>query len=149
MKKYIIGVLSCMVVVLLMGASVDRRNIEPNTHKVFRIEATRLTVADGGHATESTTNQVINGVIRQIAVKVNDNTGNATVTLALRDEEGAVLWTEAGIAENATTVFQYNTRSGTDLPMAIYCTGSITLGATASGDPGASTQTTDVTLWGD
>ncbi len=148
MKKYIIGFLVCALLVFSFGADVDRRNIEPNTHKIFKFEAATITHSTGETAAETTT-EIINGVIRQITVTINDNDANATGTVAFSDEDGAVLWTEATIAENATTVFQYNTRSSTDLPMALYCAGTMTITVTPSTNPSTSGMTTDVVLYGD
>ena len=130
-----------------MATILDKRSSEPYGSPVARMALDTLTVPDDGQATEQTTDVPINGIIRQITVTINDNDGNATATVQVRDADGAVLWTEAAIAENATTVFQYNTRSSTDLPMAICCAGTMTIGCTASGDPGESGLTCDVVLW--
>ncbi len=148
MKKYIIGALTCLCIVLLLGADVDLRNAEPNSKKVWKYEAATVTHSSGETAAETTT-ELINGVVRQITVAVSDNTANVTATVALSDEDGAVLWTEAGIAENGISVFQYNTRSSTDLPMSLYCAGTMTLTVTPSGDPCSGGMTTDVVLYGD
>jgi len=149
MKNYLIGFMVCMIVILAFGANVDRRNQEPYTKKIFVREVATLTVPDDGQATEQTTDILINGHVRQIVVTINNNDGNATATVALRNEDGAVLWTESGVAENTSTVFQYYTLSGTDLPLDILCAGTITVGCTASGDPGSSGLTCDVELYGD
>jgi len=130
-------------------ATIDRRNIEPFTKKIFKIEVPQLTVPDDGQATEQTADIILNGTVRQIAVTINNNDGNATATVQLRNENGGVLWTFAAIAENATSVYQFYTLSGTDLPLAVLCAGTITVGCTASGDPGASGLTCDVELYGD
>lgn len=133
-----------------MGATiVDNRNTEPHSGKVFKYTVDTLTVPDNTQAVEQTTTFRLNGTIRQISVAINNNDGDATATIEIRDAAGAILWTEAAIAENATAVFQYNTRSATDLPLAILCAGPITVGCLASGDPGASGLTADVIVWGD
>ncbi len=134
-----------------MGVStfVDKRNTEPHSGKVFKYTVDTLTVPDGTHAVEQVTTFNANGTIRQVSVAINDNTGNATATIEIRDAAGAILWTEAAIAENATAVFQYNTRSATDLPLAILCAGVVTVGCLASGDPGASGLIANVIVWGD
>ncbi len=148
MKNYVIGFLVCVMFLFALGADVDRRNQEPNTKKVFKYEAATITHSKG-ESTAETTTEIINGTIGQITVTINDNTANATATVSISDEDGAVLWTEAAIAENATTVFQYNTRSSTDLPMALLCAGTITITVTPSADPNTSGMTTDVVIYGD
>jgi hypothetical protein len=138
-----------LALILLMGADVDRREQEPRTHKVFRIEAARITHASTATAADSTT-EIINGVIRQISVTVNDNTNDVTADVEIRDADGDVLWAcESDAAENAATVYTWNTVSSTDIPMAIYCAGTMTIWVEPSGAPGTSTMTTDVVLWGD
>jgi len=80
-----------------------------------------------------------NGRCEQIAVTVNDNTGNRTLTVTLTDENSAQVYTKAAIPENATTV--YNANKGTpDFP-AFLMNGPITVSLTPSGDPGASGMT--------
>lgn len=120
-----------------------------NKYPVARIDVPTLTVASGGHGTEATDTIGANMRVKQIAVTINDNTGNATATVELRDADGGVIWTQAGIPENATTHYQYYTLSGTDIPLNVLLQGIITVGCTASGDPGASTMTCDVALYGD
>ncbi len=151
MKKYIIGFLVCLVISLCLGASVDRRNLEPNTHKVFRIEATQLS-RDNGDANDVSTTVNINGTIRQITVGVNDNTGDKTVVISIIDDNGSVLFTTETIAEDtesAPIVQHFMTESSTDLPLLLLVTGTITIDANLSGDPGTSGMTIDVVLYGD
>ena len=150
MKKYIIGFLICSVV-LVMGATVDRRNLEPNIKKVFRFEATQLS-RDSGDANDVSTTATLNGIIRQITVGVNDNTGNKTVTVDIIDDNGSVLFTTETIAEGTTSapvVQQFFTASSTDMPLAIPVTGTITLNVNLSGDPGSGGMTIDIVLYGD
>jgi hypothetical protein len=128
-------------------ASSDER--VDQKHPIARIEVPQITLPNGASAEVTETLQNVNLRVKQIAVTVNDNTGNATMTVQLRDNDGAVLWSEAGIAENAITVFQYYTLSDTDLPLCILLQGAITVGVTPSGDPGASTGLVDVKLYGD
>jgi len=101
------------------------------------------------HAVEQTTDILINGHIRQIAVTINNNDGDATATVELRNENDGVLWTFAAIAESTTSVYQYYTLSSTDLPLDILCAGTTTVGCLASGDPGASGLICDIELYGD
>jgi len=115
--------------------------------RISRYECPRVTIPNGGTAAVSSSALRLNGIIRQISVTVNDNTGNKTATAAIVDEDSITLWSEAGIAEAATTVFQYWTLSSTDLPLAVCVDGNITIKVTPSGDPGTSTMTVDVVLY--
>ncbi len=151
MKKCIAGFLMCIVFCLLLGASVDRRNQEPYSKEVFRVEVTQLS-RDNGDANDVSTTINLNGTIRQITVGVNDNTGNKTVTIDIIDDNGSVLFTTETIAENtesAPIVQHYMTESATDLPLAVLVTGTITINANLSGDPGTTGLTADVVLYGD
>jgi len=115
--------------------------------KIRRIKVPQFTVANGSTAAVSKSLGSLNGTLKQAIVTINDNTGNATATLALIDEDSLTLWTETGIAENATTPFQYYTLSGTDLPLTILMDGTMILTMTPSGDPGAGGMTVDVVLF--
>jgi hypothetical protein len=139
-----IGIVFCLF--LSLGASVDRRRYA--TKPVFKYEVDTITVPNGDANEWTGTIPNINGVIRQVTVNLNNNTNGVTTTIEIRDSAGAILWTETGITENQIAVFQYNTRSGTDLPMAVMCAETITIGITPSGDPGVSTLTADVVVWG-
>lgn len=145
MLRRILLILIMVGVILTLGASFDQRWLARTP--VFRIEVAQIVIPNGG-TTEVTGAQNMNGIVRQIAVAINDNTGNATATVQIRDSDGAVLWSVAAIPENANTVYQYYTLSGTDLPLAILCTDTMTIGVTPSGDPGVSTMTADIVLWG-
>lgn len=151
MKKYIIGFLICVVVVLSFGASTDRRNLEPNTKKIFRVEIPQMSRVNGdANDVDDTVN--VNGTIRQITVGVNNNTGNKTVLVSLVDDNGSVLFTTETIAEDtnsAPIVQHFMTESSTDLPLAILVTGLITVDVNLSGDPGTSGMVIDVVLYGD
>ncbi len=140
--------LSCMI---LYSATQDRRTLEPDNHPVFRIELSQLT-RDDGDANDVNTTVNLNGTIRQITVGVNDNTGNKTVTIDIIDDNGSVLFTTETIAENTTSapvVQHFMTESGTDLPLAILVTGTVTINANLSGDPGSGGMTIDVVIYGD
>ena len=142
-----------VVAVIIVGAlclagSVDNRNFEGHAYPVFRVEVPQIVLPNGAQAAvEQDVN--INGTIRQITVTVNNNDGDKTMTVALEDEDDAVLWSEAAIAESATTVFQYATLSATDLNLAVLSAATLTVKVTPSGDPGASTGLVDVVLYGD
>ena len=114
---------------------------------IRRLEVPQVSVASGSTAAVNTDIGSINGTIKQMAVTLNDNTNNVTATVAIRDEDDYVIHSEAGIAENATTVFKYMTESGTDLPLAVLCDGQTDVLVTPSGDPGAGGLTVDVVLW--
>jgi hypothetical protein len=91
----------------------------------------------------------VNGVCEQIAVKVNNNTGNRTATVTITDENGATLFTKSGIAENATATYFARSYKGT--PDADFnpflVAGTLTATITPSGDPGESGMTVDVYLY--
>jgi hypothetical protein len=60
---------------------------------------------------------------------INDNTGNRTATLKVKDSDGDVIYTSGACAENATTVTM-----GLDIPLIE----KEIITITPSGDPGAS-----------
>ena len=127
-------------------ANFDKR--EYRKTPVARIEVPQITIpADG--TTEVTGTINANMRLKQIAVKVNNTTNVITFTVELRDANAGVLWTMAAIVENATSLYQFYTLSGTDLPLNILLQGTITVGVTPSGAPGASTGLVDITLYGD
>jgi hypothetical protein len=127
-------------------ADFDRRKEALNP--VARIEVPQITI--GSAVTTEVTDTInANMRVKQIVVKVNNTTNSITFTVELRDDDGAVLWSQASINENAKTVFQYYTLSDTDLPLNILLQGTITVGVTPSGAPGASTGLVDVKLYGD
>jgi hypothetical protein len=127
-------------------ADFDRRKEALNP--VARIEVPQITI--GSAVTTEVTDTInANMRVKQIVVKVNNTTNSITFTVELRDDDGAVLWSQASIAKNAKTVFQYYTLSDTDLPLNILLQGTITVGVTPSGAPGASTGLVDVKLYGD
>jgi len=127
-------------------ASFDKRWFKH--YPVARIEVPQITI---GSAVTTEVTDTINANIRvkQIVVKANNTTNTITFTVELRDDDGAVLWSQAAIPENAKTVYQYHTLSDTDLPLNILLQGTITVGVTPSGAPGESTGLVDVKLYGD
>ena len=132
------------------AASVDRRNIEPNTKKVFRIEVPQLVVASA--STSDGEPVKINGVIRQITIGVTTNTNDRAATISLISDEGSTLFTSISVVTGTTltpTVQQFMTLSATDLPLAVLVTGTVTVTANFSNAPGTSTGLVDVTLFGD
>jgi hypothetical protein len=156
-KQILIGVLIVAVCLIanykhITAASFDQRSLDNNQGTpVFRIEVPQLTVASGASAAVTDTINM-NGTVRQITVGVSNNTGNRTAIVSLVSDEGSVLFTTEAIAENTTAapVAQaFFTASATDLPLAVLATGTVTIKATPSGDPGSGGMTIDVTLFGD
>lgn len=134
---------------IAFAASFDRRsNNENQGEPVFRVEVPEITVA-ATSVTEITGTVNLNGIIRQIVVMINDNTGNATMDVEIRDDNNAVLWVENAIAEGTSTVFQYVTQSGTDFNMNIPVTNTITVAVSPSAAPGATTGLVNIVLYGE
>lgn len=152
MKKKIAICIVFLLAAIIYAASFDNRGLYENQGEpVFRIEATQMT-RDNGDANDVSTTVNLNGTIKQITVGVNNNTGNKTVTIDLIDDNGSVLFTTETIAENTTAapvVQHFMTESATDLPLAVLITGTVTINANLSGDPGTSGMTIDVVLYGD
>lgn len=150
MKKVLLIILALAAVVY--GASFDRRSHNQNQGEpVFRVELPQMT-RDNGDANDVSEDVILNGVIKQVTVGVNDNTGNRTVTIDIIDDNGSVLFTTESIAENTTAapvVQQFMTVSSTDLPLAVPVTDTVTINANLSGDPGSSGITIDVVLYGE
>ena len=90
----------------------------------------------------------VKGRCEQIEVVLNDNTNDVTATVTINSAQEGQLFTAAGIAENATTVFRANTMGATDSDFeAFLVSGDITIDITPSGDPGSSGLTVDVYLY--
>lgn len=115
---------------------------------VARLDFAQATWASGiTAAVEKTLN--VNGCCEQIAVKVNDNTGNRTATVTIKDENNATLYSKSAIAENATTTYfarSYKATQDADFNPFL-AVGTLTATITPSGDPGASGMTVDVYLY--
>jgi len=105
---------------------------------------TQQTWASGASGAKTATLN-LNGICEQIEVKVNNNTGDRTATVALATANGGTLFNVSGIAENATTVLKA-TSDATDFD-AFLCDGAITATITPSGDPGESGMTVDVYVY--
>lgn len=122
--------------------------------RVGKIDVPQLTFPNGatGATLTQTQDVYIHGVVKQITVGLNNNTGDKTVVVTLVDADGSVLYTAASTAENtasAPVAQQYMTQSSTDLPLNILCDGTITVTGLISGDPGTSTGLCDITLYVD
>ena len=152
MKKILIAITILVLATIVYAASFDRRGFNQNQGEpVFRAELPQMT-RDSGDANDVSEDIILNGIIRQITVGVNDNTGNKTVTIDIIDDNGSVLFTTATIAENtasAPTMQNYMTIADVNSPLTILVTGTITINANLSGDPGSGGMTIDVVLYGD
>ena len=127
-----------------MASSDFRQDKTP----VARLDFAQATWASGVTAAVAKTMEV-NGCCEQVAVKVNDNTGNRTATVVITDANGATLFSQAGIAENATaTYFARSYKSTQDANFNPFlAVGTLTATITPSGDPGTSGMTVDVYLY--
>lgn len=127
-----------------MGSADYRQDKKP----VARLDFEQATWANGVSSAVAKTMEV-NGIVEQIAVKINDNTGNRTGTVVITDANGATLFSKASIAENATTTYfarSYKSTQDADFNPCI-AVGTLTATITPSGDPGASGMTVDVFLY--
>jgi len=139
----IIGLLS----LLLIGATYDNRHWD-NRYQVARYDFAQGTWISGVSAALEKT-LVVNGRCTQIAVKVNNNDGDKTATVVIKDANGATLFSQAGIAEATTTSFfaesHKDTQDATFNPF--LAIGTLTATLTPSGDPSTSGMTIDVYLY--
>ena len=103
--------------------------------------------ASGASGAKEVTIPDVRGRIEQIEVKVSNNTGNVTATVAIASANAGSLYSQAAIPENAATVYRA-TSDATDFD-AFYAAGDLTVTITPSGDPGASGLTVDVNLYGE
>jgi len=95
-----------------------------------------------GAALTHTLTLPVHGRCEQIEVKINNNTGNATLTLTVTSELSGTVYTKATIPENATTV--YNANKATADFDAFLVDGKVTVTMVLSGDPSTSTAIIDV-----
>lgn len=122
-----------------------RRNRNATRFPVEMITVAQQTWAAAASDAQSVTVANVNGRCEQIEVKINNNTNNVTATVAIASENSGTLYSQAGIAENATTVYKA-TSDSTDFD-AFLVDGDLTLTITPSGVPGASGLTVDVYLY--
>jgi len=137
-----------ILVPLLMAATYDHRNEGPK-FPVSRYELAQQSFADD--VTTATTAYLynVNGIVEQIEVKVNDNDGDATATVAIASAQSGTLYSQAAIAEGATTVYTALSNKGTQdasFNPFLVC-GTLTFTVTPSGDPGESGMTVDVYIY--
>lgn len=108
-------------------ADWDRRLSDSARWPVWRREPDTLTMANGG-TTEVTTTEGIHGIIGTIAVVLPDSTNGVNATLTLTDENSVELYNSGALADNQTHLL-----TSCD----VLAAGIITIGITASADPGA------------
>lgn len=127
---------------------MSSKDFRQDKHPVARLDFPQAAWASGVTEAVAAT-MAVNGVVEQIAVKVNDNTGNRTATVTITDENGATLFTKSGIAENATTTYfarSYKATQDADFNPFL-AVGTLTATITPSGDPSTSGMTVDVYLY--
>lgn len=117
-----------------MANDIDSRG---NKFPSARINIDNITMADGG-VVEGTVTEAFTGVIGTVCIKMPDSTNGVTATLSIRDSDGFELYSKAGIVDNDSTVL-----SNIDVLVA----GVLTIGMTASGDPGADWTSTNIILY--
>jgi hypothetical protein len=125
-------------------ASIDQRN-EDKRKPVVRVEVPAITIPNGG-TTEVTETPNINMTIKSIVVRAGNATNGITFTLKLKDDNGVEHLSKASIAENANTVL-LSTKATADFDE-ICMNGTVTVGITPSGDPGAGGVDVNVDLYG-
>jgi len=104
--------------------------------------------ASGADLTMTLTRR-LHGRCEQIEVKINDNTGNRTLTLTVASEIGGTLYTQAGIPENADTIYRANSQKSTQDANfdAWLADEKCTITAVLSGDPSTGGATADIAFW--
>jgi len=150
MKKYIIGFMVCVILVLSLGA--DRRHLD-GRFPVASSAFTQLVVASGATGvglTQTATLSNINGVIEQIEIEISEfSNGSETVTVTIASDQDAALYNEAGLDDALTHLKQavsYTAADGGDFNPAMV-DGNLTLTAVLTDDPGANTGKIDVTIF--
>jgi len=122
-----------------------RRDIDARRFPVEMVTIAQQSWASGETAAKSVTTGKLNGICEQIEVKLNDNTSGATATVAIASANSGQLYSQAGIAENATTVYKA-TSDASDFD-AFLVDGALTVTITPSKDPSTSGMTVDVYLY--
>lgn len=139
----IVAVLLLMVA-LVLGATRDDRGRSAQ-YTVARYQFAQQSWAAAVSATTEPVLLDVSGKCEQIEVVVNNNTNNVTATVTITSQNSGTLFTQAAIAENATTVYKA-TSDSTDFD-AFLINGNLTAAITPSGVPGASGLTVDVILY--
>lgn len=123
--------------VFAVGAKMDLRDDNSNKYPVWKVVIDQMTVASGGHAAVTDT-FTISGCVRRITIDLSNADNSVTATVALTDEEGAVIYTSGANNENAITI----------LDVTEYMHGTLTVTMDVNSDPGASGITADIVLFG-
>ena len=91
----------------------------------------------------------LEGRVEEIEVKINDNTGDKTLTLNIKSLNGATLFNKAGIPEAQTNRYSANSEKNTRDAYfnAFLVDEKCTLTLTPSGDPSTSGMTADVVIY--
>lgn len=103
-----------------------------------------------GVTAATTPTMSVHGRVEQIVVKINNNTGSATLTLAITSEnESGSLYSQAAIPKNATTVYRANSEKATQDANfdAFLVDEKLTFTCTPSGDPSTSGMTADIAIY--
>lgn len=95
--------------------------------------------------------KMVRGKCEQIVVEINDNTGDKTLTLTITNADGATLFSQGAIPENAKTVYYANSNKATqDANFNAFLADELcTFTMTPSGDPSTSGMTADVAIYVD
>ncbi len=123
---------------------VGRPALAQGTSSVTRKAVPQQSWATGVSAVLTPT-MAVRGKVEQIVVEISDATNGITFTLTITNSNGGTLYTQAGIAENAVTVYKA-TSDSTDFNAFLgdeICTFTLT----PSGDPGASGVTVDAVMY--
>ena len=112
-------------------------NNRGNSFPSARINVDNITMLDGG-TVEGTETEAFNGVIGTICLKMPDSTNGVTATLSIRDSDGFQLYSKVGIIDNSNTVLEN---------INVLVAGVLTIGMTASADPGADWTSTNIILY--
>jgi len=150
MKKYVLFLLLIAAMLLPFLMAADRRH-HGRQYTVSRIEVPTITIPDGdaNEVTWSSSASFRDGLcqsIEQIVLDVSDACDAITLTLAVRDSDGAVLVSEASIAENTSTVL-LSTKATPDFDK-VFLEGDYIIGVTPSADPNGADVTVDIDLYG-
>lgn len=149
MKKTMIGLLFCALIVFSFGASVDRRDDSPR-FPIAKKQIVQQSWASGESGVKSPTIANVNMLVERVDVVASNSTNAITYTVAISDEQsvsGGELYSKTGVTENAQTV-HLATKATPDFDAFPVSNNTLTITITPSGDPGASGATVDVILYG-
>jgi len=149
MRRFEWLLIGLLLALMAMGVTISDRRGEGSAFPVSTYQITQQSMPDGDANAVTTTLSNINGIVEQIEVVINNNTGNATATVAITSANSGTLYSQAAIPENATTVYSALSNKGTQDANfnPFLCDGTLTFTITPSGDPGTSGMTVDVILY--